>query len=414
MRFVPAILFAATCLAAPALAQERPDLPPPELVVDALDNHPSVEAAGADVAAARAEARMLSKGPHEVTLVGSYIRRSVTGEGGFDEFDGTLQRGLRLPGKARLDREAGRLGIEEASNNHEDARHQASLVLMRGWHDLLYAAAIVRTDRAELTNYDALVRAVERRRELRDAAQLDVDQVSAERALVQARLAQDEAILAEARSRLRALFPSLPLPVEVPEPATPRPPLVKIDTLHDLVIARSHEIRAAEKRAERFGVLGERARKDRLADPTVGVRLFSERSGVERGAGVVFSIPFGGGYRSAAADKAGAEAKRAQLELVTVRREIAATADADASNARALLAGWRAADSAATSADAVSRLSREAYDAGVSDLAELLAVERQALAARRAEVEARVAALRAVMKLRIDLHDMWGPVGDTD
>jgi outer membrane protein TolC len=62
----------------------------------------------------------------------------------------------------------------------------------------------------------------------------------------------------------------------------------------------------------------------------------------------------------------------------------------------------------------VSRLSREAYNAGVSDLAELLAVERQALAARRAEVEARVAALRAVMKLRIDSHDMWGPVGDTD
>lgn len=414
MRLGLAILLGATCLAAPAHAQERADLPPVEAVAEALDTHPSVEAAGADVSAARADARMLAKGAHEVTLVGSYIRRTVKNEGGFDEFDGTLQRGLRLPGKARLDREAGRLGIEEAQNNHEDARHQASLVLMQGWHDLLLAGALVRTDSAELANYDKLVHAVERREQLRDAAQLDVDQVRSERALAQARLAQSQSMLAEARARLAAQFPGLPLPIAVPEPVTPELPQAGVDTLHDFVISRSHEIRAAESKAQRFGVLGERAMKDRMADPTVGFRLFSERSGNERGAGVVFSVPFGGGYRSAAADKAGAEASRAQLELAMVRRDITATADADASNARTLYAAWQASRDAVASADAASRLSRKGYDAGVTDLSDLLAVERQTIAAHRTEVDARVMALRAIMKLRVDSHDLWAPLHDED
>ncbi|MDE2563757.1 MAG: TolC family protein [Sphingomonadales bacterium] len=414
MKLALAALIGATCLVAPAMAQERADLPPPEVVAEALDTHPSVEAAGADVSAARADARMLASGPHEVTLVGSYIRRTVKNEGGFDEFDGTLQRGLRLPGKARLDREAGLLGIEEAQNNHEDARHQASLVLMQGWHDLLLAGAKVRTDRAELANYDSLVRAVARREQLRDAARLDVDQARSERALAQARLAQSEAALAEARARLGALFPGLPLPAEVPEPVSPELPQAGVDTLHDLVLSRSHEIRAAESKAARYGVLGERAMKDRMADPTLGFRLFSERGGNERGAGVVFSLPFGGGYRSAAADKASAAASRAQLELAMVRRDITATADADASNARTLFAAWQASRDALASATSAAQLSRKGYDAGVTDLADLLAVERQAIAARRAEVDARVSALRAIMKLRVDSHDLWAPLHDED
>src|SRR3546814_7359485 len=97
---------------------ERADLPPVEKVAEALDSHPSVAAARSRVDAARADRDMLAKGSHEIAVAGSYVRRSVDREGGYDEFDATISRPFRLPGKAALDREAGALGIEEIGRAH--------------------------------------------------------------------------------------------------------------------------------------------------------------------------------------------------------------------------------------------------------------------------------------------------------
>jgi hypothetical protein len=138
----------ACCLAfgaTPALAQ-RADLPPAEKVNEALDSHPSVAAALARIEAARARGDMLRKGPHEVTVSGSYIRRTVDREGGFDEFDTTISRPFRLPGKAALDRKAGALGIEVAENQMENVRHQTALILSSLWHDWLTAGTHYRND----------------------------------------------------------------------------------------------------------------------------------------------------------------------------------------------------------------------------------------------------------------------------
>src|SRR3546814_7311364 len=91
-------------------------------------------------------------------------------------------------------------------------------------------------------------------------------------------------------------------------------PAQRLAAMRDLVIERSHEIRAAEREAQRLAVVAQRVRADRIADPSFGVRLFSERSGMEQGAGVVMSMPLGGGHRRAAADRASAEGNAAQLE----------------------------------------------------------------------------------------------------
>src|SRR3546814_14214396 len=89
---------------------------------------------------------MLAKGTHEIAVTGSYVRRSVDREGGYDEFDATIARPFRLPGKAALDREAGALGIEVAENRMEDARHQTALLLSGYWHDWLVAGALYPND----------------------------------------------------------------------------------------------------------------------------------------------------------------------------------------------------------------------------------------------------------------------------
>src|SRR3546814_3480155 len=117
----PIVLGAFLALLTPAgVLAQRADLPPVEKVAEALDNHPSVAAARARVDAARADRDMLAKGSHEIAVAGSYVRRSVDREGGYDEFDATISRPFRLPGKAALDREAGALGIEVAENRMED------------------------------------------------------------------------------------------------------------------------------------------------------------------------------------------------------------------------------------------------------------------------------------------------------
>ena len=79
----------------PLLAE--PGLPDEALVHAALSDHPSVVAARAKLDAARADARVRSKGPHEILFTGNYLRRSVDTEGAFDEYDAQLSRAFRLP-----------------------------------------------------------------------------------------------------------------------------------------------------------------------------------------------------------------------------------------------------------------------------------------------------------------------------
>ncbi len=76
--------------ASPALAE--PGLPPEAAVIEALDTHPSVLAARARLDAARAAARGLAAGPHEVVAQGLIQRRDVRGIGLLEEYDVQVSR----------------------------------------------------------------------------------------------------------------------------------------------------------------------------------------------------------------------------------------------------------------------------------------------------------------------------------
>lgn len=394
--------------AAPVLAAE-PDagpLPTP-LVEVALDDSPLVTEATAKLQAAIADARALGIGTHEFMLSGTFMRRSVDGDRNYSEFDSTLSRGVRLPGKAALDREAGALGVEVAENLLEDARHQAALQLGTLWVDWLLADADARIASDAAQSLDTAYAAVTRQVALRDAAPLDADQARAARdtARAQAMAAKGRAVAA--RAALEAHFPSLPLPEGAPPIAPPQLPVEGLAAWRDLVLERSHEIRASELEAKRLKVVADRARLDRFADPSVGVRAFSERSGGETGLGVVATMPLGGGYRRAMGEQATANRTAGEARLVATRRDITATANMDLANANAGFAAWEAAASAAESSRATVARLRQGRRLGATDLASLLYAERQALDADRAELAARAAAVRAVLKLRIDAHLIW-------
>jgi outer membrane protein TolC len=401
----------AACLPLTAHAQ-RADLPPEAQVIAILDNHPMVSAAAAHVLAARAQSDMLRRGQHEVTVTGGYIRRSVDREGSFNEVDVTIGRAFRLPGKAALDRQAGALGIEVAQNRAEDVRHQTALVLSALWYDWLTAGAHYRNELETVAVLDRAAAAVRRRRQLQDAADLEIDQAQSTLAQARGQAASALSMQAEARAILAATFPDLALPAEPPALGSPELPAQPLAAMRDLVIERSHEIRAADREAQRLDVVSRRVRADRLSDPTFGVRMFSERGGTERGLGLVASVPLGGGYRRAAADQAGAEANAAGFDLANVRRQVEATADADLSNARTRFEVWRGMADAGSSTVAAAARTERGHVLGAIDLADMLYARRLAHDAQRAEIDARSAAVRALTKLQIDSHSIWVTPGD--
>lgn len=403
--FRAALLLGLAMTAGPVLAD--PALPPDAAVREALDAHPAVQAAINRVAGAKADQRALKAGPHELVFSGSYTRRSVDREGKYDEYDATLMRALRLPGKARLDRAAGEYGLAAAENLAEDARHQVALRLNELWWDWLSASAEAAVDAQSVSNYRAALNAVNRRVALRDAAQLEADQTAAALGEAQALAAQSQGRANLARARLMAQFPALPLPEQVPEPGVPGLPAEGLNVLRDQVIARSHEIAAAAAEADRRMALANRARQDRLADPSVGLRVFSERSGAERGAGVVFSVPLGGGHRSGLADKAASDAQAAAAELSGVKLDVQEMADGDVASAQAAFTTWQFARAALDAQVAALQKLRRGQQLGAIDLAEVLQGERLAHQAFRSEAQARAEANRAISRLRIDSHNLW-------
>lgn len=413
-----ALLLALLLAGAPAaFAADGPGLPATADVIAALDAHPALAAAQARVRAAQGEADALARGSHEFTLSGSLVRRTVRDEGQFAEYEAQLTRPVRLPGKAALDRRIGAEGVTYAANMAEDARHQLALRLAQAWWDWLAAAQEARGDRQAEGDFAAVLASVTRRVALRDAARIEADQAQA--ALDGARVQAERSLGREAvaRAHLAAQFPGLPLPVSapaIPDPTLPAPGAIAdgLQALHDRILGRSHEIAAAEALAAQAQAQADRARRDRLADPSLGVRVFSEKGGIERGGGVVFSMPLGGGYRRALADRASAQAGAAQADLAAVRRDIIETADTDLAEAEAAQAAWARARAALAAQQAALDKTRRGLQLGELGLAEVLLAERQMHDALRSEASARADAQRALTRLRIDAHELW--IGDAD
>lgn len=394
-------------LSSTALANNGADFPPEEAVARAIEEHPQVQAALARTDAARQIAAALRAGPYEFAVSGSYSRRSIDREGQYDEYDATLERPIRLPGKASLDRKAGDFGIAASDHRAADVRHRTTLQLSDLWLDWLAAEAEVKIAMAAVSNLSSALQGVERQVAVQDAAVADADRARAALATAQVELEQARARAEIARSRLAVQFPSLPLPVNAPDLPEPVLPVQGLEGLRDVVIGQNHGVPGAQAEADRQATLAARANKDRIPDPTIGLRLFSERGGAERGVGVVASIPFGGKYRSALAGQAEAEARAGSAELIAARFTAQETATSDFVEASNNWRAWQSSQAARASSESAAYRLREGYRLGGIDLTDLLYAERQAQDAARAESAARAAALRSIARLRIDAHDLW-------
>jgi len=381
------------------------DLPPLAAVEQALATQPMVRAAQAEMRGAQAEHNMLKAGEHEFGLNLSTQRRSLRGGPDYTEWGVGIERGLRLPGKARLDDQIGAQGVMAAEERIGDARHESARQLLSLWYGARQAGfeASLWRRQAGLLQAEKIV--VETRVKQGDAARLDV--LQAEAALAQAR---SQAVAAEAREKaalaeLKARFPDLPSPDG--QAINPVPPEGDAALWLSRTLEHNHELQAVQRNLEKARLQTRRAEANRLPDPTVGLHLANEQGGNDRIIGVSLSIPLPGEARRSKARLQLAQAEAmAEMEAATRRRLMAESA-ANWQRAAAGVESWQRLDDAAQAVGRHADLARRAHELGELGLSDTLLAQRNALEAQLAAGQARLAANEALARLMLDAHQLW-------
>jgi outer membrane protein TolC len=408
-------LISALALALPmlALAAGAPpypsELPPAALVREAIIEAPDVQAAAALRDAGLATRRQLVAGPQEWVARVDYLRRRAT-QGGDSErtndWELALERPLRSPTKANLDRQLGDIRVEEADVALADARHETARDLLALWYDWLRAESVATMlrDQSELAAREASV--VERRNRLGDASALDLTRARAAAAETQAAASQGKARAEQVRIVLERRFPRLvgPAPMSAPSPETLSSDL---SALGRAAIEKDHGLLLARAAAARGLVESQRALADRRPDPSVGLRMARERSGADSMVGVYLSIPFGGEARRAAADASVATADALARRAAAMERRLEAEVGALIHAVESSRANWQASETAAALQAAVAERLETAHRLGEASLGDVLIARRQAKQATLASLEARIEALQLRARLLLDVHLLW-------
>lgn len=384
------------------------DLPQTGAVLQALDNHPRVRAAQAELQAAQAEHDRLRAGSHEYGLRLSANRRNVAGGPEHNEWEAALERGLRLPGKARLDEQIGARGVEGAEERIGDARHETARQLLGLWYAALQAEAETRLWREQAALLAEEGRIVGQRVRRGDAARLETLQIEAALAQVHARIGQAEARSRMAQAELRAGFPELPAPVDTQ--AEPLLPAGGEMEWIEHALEHNHELRAVQRAVEKMRLLAQRAESERLPDPILGLRYANEQGGEEKILGLSLSIALPGEGRRAAAGALAAQAEALSETEAATRRRLTAEAAANWQRAAGEVASHRRLKEAAAELVRHADLAARAHELGELGLSEVLLARRQALEARLAAEQSRLAANEAIARLLLDAHRLW-PLG---
>jgi outer membrane protein TolC len=396
----------------PGQAAARPDerswLPPAAQVEAAIKTQPEIHQAVARLDAAAATQSALQAGNHEFEWSTGLQRRDVTGEASpYNEWEIQVSRALRLPNKARLDRDIGSRTRGVAEMRLEDAEHQTARRLLMLWAEWLRSSIVA----DEMQGQDSLLRreqeATSRRVALGDAALRDSEVLQAESAMLAAQLGAARSAALAARQTLAIEFPGIEIPASPPALPDPDPLPGGAQHWQARIVQQSVEIGIAEGEAVRLARVAERARANRTPDPTFGVRMMSERGGAERVVGVVMTVPFGTDYRAAVAATDSANAAAAEAEAIGVRRTVEQGAWAAVQAADSKRTQWQAVTQALVILTTASHRTERAWELGEASLSEHLLTVRNLRQTRLAEAMARVDALEASALVRIDAHELW-------
>lgn len=396
----------ATAAAAAALSE----LPPNDVVRRVLIANPTVQAAGGQIRVEEANRDRLEAGSYEWNVRLGRQQRKIYPAGAaeqrFNEWDAALERPLRLPGKAAIDADLGAAGVALAQTANGDALHETGRLLLHAWFVWLRETATARQWQAQVDLLEKQTHAIRRRQQLGDAARLDT--VLAEGALAQARaqLTQAQLQAQSAEETLRLRFPGLPLqqPANITEPAVLEG---SRDAWVERVLNASHELKLAYGLTQQARLAAERARRNRIPDPTVGINVGRERGGEEHIIGAYISIPLPGQARRADSNAAQAALDVASRQEEAARQKVSAEAAILYQSTLAARQSWLAVKESAERMEHAAQMSGRAYQLGERSLSDLLTARRLANEAQLTERQMRFEALEQRYRLLLDAHEIW-------
>lgn len=400
------ILFALFAVAQPVHAAATAlDLLPTTVARPLLEQDPSVAAARAGLEAARLEADLLDSSPYEWTARLASQRRTVKEGANYQEWHVGIERPLRLPSKASADRNLGKATLEEAEARYGEALHETARDFLGLWLDWLaadHARALADSHRRFAADN---LNAAQKRLRAGDASKLDTGLAQAELA-EQQRLENDaKTQAAVAWGRLHARFPGMSQALNTwpnPAPLTQDPAFWR-----ELILSQSDELKIAQAQLQRAHAEAERARAEKLPDPTVGIFSASEVGGRERITGLSLSMPIPGGQRSLRAARALHLVESMRQQLEGIKRGLEAGAASAVANTGGAYASLQLADAGAAIMQENARMMQRAYTLGEADLQGLLLAQRQATAAAQNALAAKVGATKHYYWLLIDAHLVW-------
>ena len=382
-----------------------PGLLPTEIARPLLEQDPSVAAARAGLNVALEEAGILDKSPYEWVARATGQQRRVENGNNYNEWNVGIEHGIRLPGKATVDRNLGKLVIEESQAAYGEALHEAARELMASWLDWLAAENAHKLAEDNLQSVRENLTSVEKRVRAGDASKLDVNIAQAELA-EQKRLANDAKTQASVTwSRLFTRFPGVKREVVV----LPKPALIGEDTTpwKERILFESDELKIVQVKMRIAQANADRARANEVPDPTLGLHTASEVGGRERISGITFSIPIPGGLRNSRSAKASSEAEVSRQEVEVTRRELESAIASALVNAQGYYDSVQIADEGTATMQQSASLMQRAYSLGEAELQALLLSRRQATAAMNNSLQAQATALKAYYGLLVDAHLIW-------
>ena len=396
-------------------AQVRADyLPDPAAAEAALWASPMVAQARGDFAAQTLRSQSLTSGREEWTLGADVLQRRVDApQDRYAEWGVALSRPLRLPGRAEADRALAGTLTAHAEASLGEALHESGRQLLALWFDWLNEASQTRLWQAQVVLADEQLLVVNARIRLGEAPRSE--RVNAEAALAQVRLQQQQAATREqqARNRLQAQFPNLPvtaddalsLPVQASGTA---------DDYVNVVMEHNHELFRARRQADVLQAEARQLAKRRSVDPNVGVFYKNEAGGNEHVLGLSVGLTLPGSARRTdqqAAEQLAATAREAAIRLEQRLRQ---EARSDFETASAQVANWQQADRAAQALAEAGRLAARAYSLGEGSLDQVLLSRRLALEGQLMAQQAQLSALLANTRLKLDAHQLWPLDVDAD
>lgn len=390
-------------------------LPDPAAAEAALWASPTVAQARGDFAAQSLRSQGLKRGREEWSVSGELAQRRIQTPPRDTQADWgvALSRPLRLPARASADRALAGALTAHAEANLGEALHESGRQLLELWFAWLNEASQAQLWQAQRGLAEQQLATVNARIRLGEAPR--AERVNAEAALAQVRLQQQQAATRQqqARNRLLATFPSLPVKTDgvLPQPTAPSG---TADEYVSAVLEHNHELFRARRHAEVLQAEARQLAKRRTADPHVGVFYRNEAGGDEHVLGLNVGLTLPGSARRTdqqAAEQLSATAADASIRLEQRLRQ---EARGDFETAVAQVANWQQADSAAQALAEAARLAARGYSLGEGSLDQVLVNRRLALEGELMARQARQDALSAHARLKLDSHQLWPLDVDAD